>query len=198
VNLLDLLLIVMVGASVVLGFMAGFARAAIGFIAVIGGMLFGFWFYGIPAAWLHRFFSSNTVCNLLGFFVVFFGFQLAGGITGKILSKLFKWTGLSWLDRILGAGFGLVRGLLFATAFVAVLLAFTPRPVPNWMVDSAVMPYAVDASNLCASLAPRAVKDAFRASLDEIRKVWEDQVKNVEKFHKQKADKKSNLKKVEQ
>jgi membrane protein required for colicin V production len=191
VNLLDIVLVIAVAASVVAGFMAGFARVGIGFIAAVSGLLFGFWFYGIPAAWIHRYIHSVTISNLLGFFVVFWGFMAVGSLVGKLLAKLFKWTGLSWLDRLMGGAFGFVRGALIAIAFIAVLLAFTPRPLPNWMVDSQVLPYAIDASNICASLAPRAIKDAFRDSMFEIRKAWEDQLKK--KPHKKDSD----LKKVD-
>ena len=79
---------------------------------------------------------------------------IAGGILGQILSKIFKWTGLSWLDRTLGAGFGLVRGALVVVAIVAVLMAFTPKPIPYWMTGSVLLPYAVEASDWCAALAP--------------------------------------------
>jgi membrane protein required for colicin V production len=191
VNLLDILLVIVVGASVVAGFMAGFARVGIGFIAAVSGLLFGFWFYGIPAAWIHRYVHSVTVSNLLGFFVVFWGFMAVGSLLAKLLAKLFKWTGLSWLDRLLGGAFGFVRGGLIAIAFIAVLLAFTPRPLPNWMVDSQVLPYAIDASNVCAALAPKAIKYAFRNSMAEIRKAWDDQLKK--KPHKKESD----LKKVD-
>ena len=111
-----------------------------------------------------------------------------GGILGKIISKFFKWTGLSGLDRLLGAGFGFVRGLMMAAAFVTSLMAFTPTPQPSWMVGSQVLPYAVDASNVITAVAPRSVKDAFKNSLTEIRKVWDEQVKNA----------KSKLKTVDQ
>ena len=176
-NLLDLVLIIVVGASVVTGFMAGFARVGIGFIAAVSGMLFGFWFYGIPAQWIHRHIHSQTISNLLGFFLVFYAFVMIGLLIGKLLTKLFKWTGLSWVDRLLGGAFGFVRGGLIAVAFIAVLMAFTPKPTPNWMIDSWVLPYAIDASNICAALAPRALKDSFRESMDEIRKAWDDQLK---------------------
>lgn len=176
-NLLDLLLIVIVGASVVTGFMAGFARVGIGFIAAVCGVLFGFWFYGIPAEAIHRYINSITASNLLGFFVVFFAFVLVGALIGKLLANLFKWTGLSWLDRLLGGVFGFVRGTLIAVAFIAVLMAFNPTPPPSWMVDSKVLPYAIDASDICAALAPRAIKEAFRDSMRDIRKAWDDQLK---------------------
>ena len=185
-NLLDLVLVVVVAASAVAGFSAGFARVGIGFVATICGLVFGFWFYWIPADWFQRHFTQNvTLASMLGFFTVFFVVHVAGALVGKMLSRLFKWTGLSWLDRLLGGAFGCVRGALFAVAFVAVLLAFTPKPMPNWMVDSEVLPYAIDASNLCASLAPAAVKNAFHDSMEEIHKAWEEQLK---KKHKPKSD----------
>jgi membrane protein required for colicin V production len=177
VNLLDILLVVIVGCSVVAGFMAGFARVGIGFIAAVCGVLFGFWFYGVPAEWFHHYIKYEALSNLLGFFVVLFGFTIAGALLGKLLSSLFKWTGLSWLDRLLGGAFGLVRGGLIAVAFVAVLLAFTPKPLPNWMVESKTLPYAIEASNLWAQLAPRAIKQAFEEGMRDIRKAWEEQLK---------------------
>jgi len=177
VNLLDVLLVVIVGCSVVAGYAAGFARVGVGFIATITGVLCGFWFYGIPAGWIHQYIKSATASNLAGFLVVFFAFVFAGALIGKLLSKLFRWTGLSWLDRLIGAGFGFVRGTLIAVAFIAVLMAFTPAPTPHWMVNSKVLPYAIDASHLCAALAPSAIKDAFRESMADVRKAWDEQLK---------------------
>src|SRR5262249_53688092 len=152
-----------------------------GFIATVSGLLFGFWFYGIPAAWFHKFLSSETLSNLLGFFTVLAIFNIVGALVGKLLSMLFKWTGLSWLDRLMGGAFGLARGGLIAIAFVAVLLAFTPKPLPNWMVDSVVLPYAIGASDAVASLAPNSIKDAFREGMNDIRKSWEQQFKRKKK-----------------
>jgi membrane protein required for colicin V production len=188
VSLLDLLLTAIVGGSVVLGFLAGFARAGIGFLAVITGVLFGFWFYGIPAGWIHKYVSSVAFSNLAGFLVVFVACVALGGLIGKLLSKLFKWTGLSWLDRMMGAGFGLIRGALAAVAFVSVLMAFTPKPVPNWMTGSFLLPYAIDASNIIASLAPRALKDPVRQTVREIRQAWDEEVLKSRK-HEPKKEK---------
>src|SRR6202035_397300 len=106
----------------------------------VTGVLFGFWFYGIPGAWIHKYVSSITFSNLAGFFVVFLACVALGGLIGQLLSKLFKWTGLSWLDRIMGAGFGLIRGGVAAVAFVSGLMAFAPKAVPNWMTGSLLLP----------------------------------------------------------
>jgi membrane protein required for colicin V production len=176
-NLLDLLLAVILGISVATGFMAGFARVGVGLIALISGLLFGFWYYGVPAAWLHEHWTmSSNLANMLGFFIVFLMFMSAGALIGKLLSKLFKWTGLRWFDRLLGGVFGFVRGAFMAVIVVAVIMAFTPKPMPTWMVGSQVLPYVLDASNICSKLAPDAVKEAFRDSMFEIRKMWEEEL----------------------
>jgi membrane protein required for colicin V production len=172
--------------------MGGFARVGIGFLAAVAGIRFGFWFYYVPAGWVHSFASSKTFSNLAGFFIVFFAFVVAGSVIGRMLAKLFRWTGLSWLDRLLGAAFGFIRGSIIAAVFVTVLLAFTPTPPPNWMVDSMVLPYVMGASHVASELAPAAIKDAFRASMDELRKIWEEEVKRGKGRPKRDEEKKSD------
>ncbi|MSV34693.1 MAG: CvpA family protein [Bryobacterales bacterium] len=182
-NLLDVIILAMIGISMGTGFRAGFARVSMGLLAGMLGVVFGFWFYGTPAAWVRTYVHSTTVANLIGFILVFWAFLLAGALAGKIFSKLFKWTGLSWLDRAMGAAFGLVRGALITVALIAVLVAFTAKPVPNWMVDSKLLPYATGASGKLAALAPNAIKEAFRESLREIRILWDTQIRiNREKL----------------
>jgi membrane protein required for colicin V production len=190
---LDLLLWLVILSSVVTGFMGGFARVGVGFCAVIAGLLFGFWFYGIPGAWINGYFHSDTASNLLGFLLIFFAFVALGSLVGNLLARVFRWTGLSWLDRLLGAAFGFVRGGLVAVALVSVLLAFAPRPLPGWIVGSRVLPYVARASDLAASLAPNAVKQAYRDTLAEIRKLWDEQLKQNQRPLD--PDRKSNLKK---
>jgi membrane protein required for colicin V production len=176
VSLLDLLVVIVIGSSVAAGLVAGFARVSIGFIAAILGVVFGFWFYGVPAGWVHRYLHSAAISNFIGFLLVFWLILAIGALFAKVTSKLFKWTGLSWLDRLLGGAFGMVRGALIAVVMIAVLLAFTPKPMPNWMVNSRVLPYAMEASNAIASLAPSAIKNALRESMLELRRLWNEQL----------------------
>jgi uncharacterized membrane protein required for colicin V production len=128
VSLLDLIVLLFIAASVVGGFVAGFARSGIGFLAAIFGVLCGFWFYGIPAATVHKYVHSVTASNLIGFFVVFFGLIFVGALIGKLLSKLFKWTA-PWLDRLMGAMFGLVRRA--GRGGSSPCCSLSPRPTPN-------------------------------------------------------------------
>lgn len=186
-NFLDFLLVVIVGWSVFTGFTAGFARVSIGFGATIVGIFCGFWFYRIPGAFLEEYLRSATAANLIGFFVVFAIIVLLGGLLAKLLSTAFKWVGLSWLDRLMGGSFGLVRGAILAVAVVTVITAFAPSPPPGFIVHSKVMPYVGTAGNVFAAMAPRELKDGYHQSLAKLRDVW-DNVKSEAKPEKLKKE----------
>ena len=174
-NWIDLILVLVIGSSVLAGLSAGFARVAVGFAALIVGMFCGFWFYGIVAAYVMDYVNSRAIANLIGFFVILAGVLILGAIVGRILAKFFKWAGLSWLDRLLGAVFGLVRGFVIASAMVTVLVAFAPSPPPASVVDSKLLPYVIDVSDVLAALTPREIKDSFYATQDKVKAVWTTQ-----------------------
>jgi membrane protein required for colicin V production len=169
---MDLLLALVIVSSVLTGFAAGFARVGVGFAALIFGMFAGFWFYGIVAAYVVDYVSSQAIANLIGFFVILMVVMVLGAIVGRILAKFFKWVGLSWLDRLLGGAFGVVRGFVIAAAMVTVLLAFSPSPPPRSVVDSKLLPYVINVSDVLAALTPREIKDSFYATKDKVKAVW--------------------------
>lgn len=187
-NSLDIVLLIIVGASVVTGFMAGFAKVGVGFAATIIGLLCGFWFYGIPASWLQDYLRSPAASNILGFFIIFVAIVIAGGIVGAILAKMFKWVGLSWLDRLLGSGFGFIRGMVLVVGIVTVITAFSPNPPPRVIVESKLMPYASTAGTVFAAIAPHDLKSSFRDSLDQLRQIWAEHVKPKHQPDKGKAE----------
>jgi membrane protein required for colicin V production len=174
VNFLDFLLLAIVVWSVIGGFTAGFARVSVGFAATVVGIFCGFWFYRIPGSFLADYLRSATAANLVGFFVVFALVVLAGGVVSKVLSRMFRWAGLSWLDRLLGAAFGFVRGALLAVAVATVVTAFAPKPPPRFIVDSQVMPYAGTAGNVFAALAPSELREGYHDTLGKLREIWRD------------------------
>jgi membrane protein required for colicin V production len=173
-NWIDIVLVLVLGLSVLSGLTTGFARAGIGFIATILGIFIGFWCYGIIGAHVLDYVSSKQIANLIGFFVVFFGIVILGAIVGRILAKFFKWVGLSWFDRLLGGLFGVVRGFVICAAMATVLLAFAPSPPPPSVLESRVLPYVVEVSNILAAMTPHELKDAFRDTKEKVQKTWSE------------------------
>ena len=171
-NWLDIVLIVIFAVSVVSGVAKGFARQVIGLAAAVAGFLCGLWFYGSAGSFLLPYVSHKGIANFLGFVLIFVAFLILGALVGKLLSVLLKWVGLSWLDRLLGGVFGLVRGLIIAIALVLALLAFWPPPPPRALVGSRVAPYVIDAAHACAYLAPRDVREGVQDSYAKVKEAW--------------------------
>lgn len=172
-NWLDVVLILILTWSLIAAFRRGFSREVVGLVSSIVALFAGLWFYGSAGAFLAEYVSSRAVANLCGFLIVFVGVLAAGAMVGLVLGKLIKWTGLSWFDRILGAAFGLVRGMIASIALVTVLVAFTPgEGPPRAVVRSRVAPYVMDAARVFSSLAPNELKQEFRKRYDQVKEMW--------------------------
>lgn len=169
---LDFILLAVLVGCVANGLKGGFARVGVGFIASILGIFVAFWSYGIAAAWIMPYVSSQPAAKILGFIVILIGFGIAGAIVGHTLAKILRWTGMGWLDRLGGAAFGLVQGLVIAVALVTVVVACAPNPPPDALARSRVMPYLIGPSDAMAAMIPRELRDSFYSTTDKVRKMW--------------------------
>jgi membrane protein required for colicin V production len=138
-NWIDLTLGLMMILSIVAGLSAGFAKTAVGFAASILGLIFGLHYYHVVGHTLHL--SNTTVANVVGFLIVYCGIVILGSVIAGLLAKFLRSLDLVWLDRLLGAGFGAARGLLFCTITIWGIMAFFP--VQPKLVFVAIAPGAV-------------------------------------------------------
>ncbi|MDQ6678646.1 MAG: CvpA family protein, partial [Acidobacteriota bacterium] len=109
-NWLDLTLGAMILISAVAAARKGLSREVIGLAASLLGLLLAVWFYRSAGARLAPYISSEWAASLGGFILIFFGVLILGGILSAVVGRLLKTIGLSMVDRLLGAAFGLVRG----------------------------------------------------------------------------------------
>lgn len=76
--------------------------------------------------------SSETMRYGAGFLLVFIATVMLGGLLAALLKKLMATVGLRPVDRVLGAGFGAVRGVLLLL-LATVLAGMTPfKSSPAW------------------------------------------------------------------
>src|SRR5262245_45225534 len=100
-NWLDIVLLLIVAASVITSFRKGIAREIIGLVSVVVAVLAGIWFYGIPAGILLPYLSSRGLANFAGFFAVFCVVLAIGTVAGFVAGKFLRVTGLSIFDHFL-------------------------------------------------------------------------------------------------
>ena len=99
----------------------------------------------------------------------------AGALPRPWHRRLLAVTGLSMVDHVLGAGFGLLRGLLFAIAIILGVMAFSrgDKP-PEAIVNSRMAPYIVDAARTVVSMAPHDLKEGFRRTYAQVKTAWSE------------------------
>jgi membrane protein required for colicin V production len=183
-NWLDFVLALILIASGVAGLRRGFSRQIIGFVSVVLALLLGIWFYGTVGYHLLPYASSRTMANAGGFAVVFCGVLLLGVLASYVVDRFLRVTGLSIVDHILGAGFGLLRGLLYAIAIILGVMAFSrgDKP-PEAIVNSRMAPYVVDAARMVVSMAPHDLKEGFRRTYAQVKSAWSEAlVKSIGKL----------------
>jgi membrane protein required for colicin V production len=174
-NWLDFVLALILFASGIAGFRRGFSRQIIGLVSGVLALLLGIWFYGTVGFYLLPYASSRTMANAGGFAVVFCGVLLLGALASFVAGRFVEVTGLSPVDHLLGLGFGLLRGLVFAIAIIMGVMAFSrgEKP-PEAIVHSRMAPYVVDAARVVIQMAPHDLKESFRRTYAQVRSAWSD------------------------
>jgi membrane protein required for colicin V production len=178
-NWLDVILLLILAASVFSSFRKGLSRQIIRLASVVLGILLGAWFYGTASAYLQPYVSSRTAANLGGFLIIFAAVLLLGAMVSWIVGKFLRVTGLSIVDHLLGAGFGLLCGLLVAAALLMGVMAFSKDGRPPRAIDeSRVAPYVSKAASLFAAMAPNELKEGYRKTYAQAEEAWSHSLKN--------------------
>jgi membrane protein required for colicin V production len=179
-NWLDVLLLVFLCASMIMSARKGFSREIIGLAAAFFGLVFGYWFYGTASTLFTPLGLSQRAANLAGFLTVFLGTVILGAMLGWLVNRFLRTIGLSFFDRLLGAVFGLARGVLIAMAVLTALLAFGPLieagTTPSAVLNSRIAPYVLEASRLFVSIAPMELKATFRKQYTQVKSAWRKDV----------------------
>jgi membrane protein required for colicin V production len=94
---------------------------------------------GVVVEWLPPAINNPTARAITAFLGLFLGTIIALELLAWLVSKLLRSIGLGFVDRLLGAAFGFVRGLVIA--FVLTLLGgLTALPERDWWRDALLAP----------------------------------------------------------
>lgn len=155
---LDILVILLVGAGLVVGWLRGFVAELLSLFA---------WFLAIVAVrYLHepvRDLLAGPVgtvagASVLAFALVFGLVFLGGKLASRRLGSRVRSSVVGPVDRLLGAGFGALKGLIGATLlFLVVNLVYDTiwgrmAVRPEWMADSRTYPLLQSSSAMMVDL----------------------------------------------
>jgi len=157
-NWLDVLLLIILLITFILGLVKGFIRQIIGILAVIGGVILASRYYPWLSWKFHRQIESEFWRNCLSFLLIFFVVILAGWLIGFVIHKLMKGP-LSVANHLLGGGIGLIKGLLIGTVIVFALLTFNFQR--EALIGSRLAPFMLKVSRALTLLIPDNLKKNF-------------------------------------
>lgn len=178
-NWLDILLLCVFGFSILNGIQRGFFSLSIGLGATVASILVASWFYGIPAVFFTPYVKHQTLANLLGFLTLMVAVQICGWLLVILLVKMTKKAGLGWLDRSLGAAFGLLRALLISIVMVMVLTAFPLSPATTAVSGSFIAPYVMEGARIIVYLTPYEIREGFHTNYEKIKSTWKKTIKEA-------------------
>lgn len=165
-NWLDVVLTVILMVTTVWGVVKGLVKQIIGIAAVVVGLVLASLNYREAAGIFHKFLENRALGNFLAFILIFVAVLVAGALLGYLITKAMRGP-LAVANRLTGAVFGLIKGVLIGGVIVFALLVFeVSRPT---LETSRLAPFCFGATRAAVHLIPRDLKEKFDSSYKEIR-----------------------------
>ncbi len=129
-NLLDVVIVVVMVFLIVRGIMRGF----VGEVASLAGILLGIWlairYMSLVTGLLKPHLPAFSFLPVVSFALIFLGTLVACNLLGWGLRVLFKKTALGWVDRALGSGLAVVKGVVIAYLGIVILTVYLSPGAP--------------------------------------------------------------------
>ena len=129
-NVVDLVVIVLILLSAILGFSNGLVREVLGVGAWIGAALIAFSYFHLVQPLAHRLVTNQSLADPVGFGALFLTALVILWVVARLLSRFVRGSMLSGLDRVLGIFFGVARGV--ALIIIAYIVGGSLVTIDRW------------------------------------------------------------------
>ncbi len=170
-NPLDWLLAALLAYSVLRAVLRGLVREAFALAGLITGFLLACWNYHSVALRLHGIVSEQPIADLLAFVLILVATIILAALVGKLLSRTASAVGLGFFDRLGGAIFGLIRGMLLGLALLLAITAFLPAApwLSNLIKTSSLAPYFLRANHAVSFVMPHGLRQRLVEGEESLR-----------------------------
>jgi len=180
-NLLDVLIIACMVFLIVRGIFRGFIRE----VGSLGGVILGIWlgsvYQPLLAGFLASFLPAGKFLPLISFALVFVIILVLCNLIAWLLQKFIKKVLLGWVDRVLGIGLAVLKGVII-TYFAIILLTFFVPSKSSFIAESKLAPMITSSyQSIVGLISPEAyenLKKKFIGQKDKISNVLSKKVDN--------------------
>ncbi|MGC7590141.1 CvpA family protein [Bisgaard Taxon 46] len=138
--MIDYIIIAIIGFSIVVSLLRGFVREVMSLVSWICAFFVASHFYPYLANYLTQI-ESPYIRNGSAIAILFISTLIVGAIVNYTIGQLVDKTGLSGTDRVLGACFGLLRGVLIVVALLFFVDNFTNFSQSELWKESKLIPH---------------------------------------------------------
>ena len=118
---IDLAIVLVISFSTLLSLYRGFIKEALSLVTLIAAMIISRVFGGELSTLMVNWIETPAVRYVAAYAGLFIATLVIGGLINRTLVGIVRFAGLGGLDRLLGMGFGLARGVLVIVVITAVL-----------------------------------------------------------------------------
>ena len=183
-NLLDIIIIVTMIFFIVKGVLRGFVREIASLAGVILGILLSNRFQPEMTDYLKPYLPATKFLPLISFAALFVLILVFFNILGWVIKLLLKKALLGWIDRTLGAGLAITKGVIITYLVIVLLTFFLPAKTPL-MVESKLAPLIiVSYQSMISLISPdhyQNLKKRFLGKSKEVGRIMSEKIKDITK-----------------
>ena len=153
----DWFLLVVIVVSTVAAFQRGFIRVLLSVGGLVAGIIVASWEYLQLALTLHHWILNFEVAEIVSFLLILVLVMVVFSLISKLVRKTVHAIGLGFVDRVLGALLGLIRGLLLGVAAMMAVTAFVPDATS--VQNSQLAPYFLSGVHAVSFVVPEHFQD---------------------------------------
>ncbi|PJC88225.1 bacteriocin production protein [Vibrio sp. HA2012] len=136
---IDYVILGVIGLSALISITRGFVKEALSLVIWFGGFFISSQYYAKLAVYFTNI-DDEMYRNAAAIGALFVATLIVGAIVNYVVGHLVQKTGLSGTDRVLGAVFGALRGVLIVAVVLFFMDAFTAFSSSDWWDQSRLIP----------------------------------------------------------
>ena len=148
---LDIVIIVDIAITTLIGLRTGIIKAALSLAGLIVGVILAGHYYLSLSEQL-AFIPQASVAKIAAFAIILVGVMIIAAVLAKLLKQITSVTMLGWVNHVGGAAFGLVLGAIFCSALLVAWVKFFD--VAEIIIESSLAAILLDRFPMVLGLLP--------------------------------------------
>ena len=170
-NFFDIAIIIIISFCLIRGVFRGILSELASIVGVVAGFYGAYNYYKEFTPLLQKWIANEALINIIVFFVLFCLILASINVIAIVLEKALKVAFLGWIDKIFGAVFGAVKGVLVTAVVYILLTTFIPKD-HTLISQSMLSPYVARVSSAMTLFISKNMTQGVMEKLESMGKIW--------------------------